>query len=106
MYLRHTTVKKGGRTHTYWRLVRSVRHGRKVKQQLVAHLGELDSEGRARAAALARHMMGTCEPGELFEAPKAAAQALPVRIEQVSEVLLGVRSDQVNDDRLYRASKD
>ena len=27
MYLRHSTVKKDGKTHTYWRLVRSVRSG-------------------------------------------------------------------------------
>jgi hypothetical protein len=30
MYLRHTTLRKNGKTHVYWRLVRSVRHGRKV----------------------------------------------------------------------------
>jgi transposase len=173
MYLRHTTVKKGGKTHTYWRLVRSVRQGRKVKQQVVAHLGELDAEGRAQAAALARHMMGGAEQAELFEAPKMQAETIAVRVDQVRtergrrfgdawlslklwqvlgldefchehmprgreevswatmaailviarlcepsselhiaedwyrksalEDLLGVRSDQVNDDRLYRA---
>ena len=27
MYLRHTTVTKNGKTHTYWRLVRSIRVG-------------------------------------------------------------------------------
>lgn len=31
MYLRHSTVHKDGKTHTYWRLVRSVPQG-KVKQ--------------------------------------------------------------------------
>ena len=30
MYLRHSTVCKRGKTHTYWRLVRSVRKGAKV----------------------------------------------------------------------------
>lgn len=39
MYLRHTTRKKDGKTHVYWQLVRSVRDGRKVVQQAVAHLG-------------------------------------------------------------------
>jgi hypothetical protein len=38
MYLRHTTVNKDGKTHCYWRLVRSVRRGRKVVQETVAHL--------------------------------------------------------------------
>ena len=54
MYLRHTTRVKDGKAHTYWRLVRSVRVGRKVVQQTVAQLGELDAEGRAHARALAR----------------------------------------------------
>ena len=54
MYLRHTTRRKDGKVHKYWRLVRSVRVGRKVVQQTVAQLGELDAEGRARAKALAR----------------------------------------------------
>ena len=43
MYLRHTTHKKNGKTQVYWRLVRSVRHGRKVVQETVAQLGELDA---------------------------------------------------------------
>jgi hypothetical protein len=41
MYLRYTTRKKDGKVHRYWRLVRSVRVGRRVIQQTVAHLGEL-----------------------------------------------------------------
>ena len=49
MYLRHTTVTKNGKTHTYWRLVRSVRVGRKVRQETVAQLGELDAKGRIAA---------------------------------------------------------
>ena len=53
MYLRHTTVRKNGKTHSYWRLVRSVRRGRRVVQETVGQLGELDGQGRARAGALA-----------------------------------------------------
>ena len=45
MYLRHTTIRKNGKVHRYWRLVRSVRVGRRVNQQTVAHLGELDEVG-------------------------------------------------------------
>jgi hypothetical protein len=33
MYLRHTTIRKAGKVHRYWRLVRSVRIGRRVIQQ-------------------------------------------------------------------------
>lgn len=58
-YLRHTTRRKDGNAHTYWRVVRSVRVGRKVIQQTVAHLGELDTKGRTRAKALARTLLGT-----------------------------------------------
>jgi hypothetical protein len=42
-------AREGRQVHTYWRLVRSVRVGRKVVQQTVAQLGELDAEGRAQA---------------------------------------------------------
>ena len=41
MYLRHTTRRKDGKVHRYWRLVRSVRVGGKVVQQTVAQLGEM-----------------------------------------------------------------
>jgi transposase len=70
VYLRHTTRRKDGKSHVYWQLVRSVRRGRKVVQETVAQLGELDSEGRARAQALARSIGGRgCESwqGQLFD---------------------------------------
>lgn len=67
MYLRHSRVRKIGRTHTYWRLVRSVRRNGKVVQETVAQLGELDAQGRAKAKALARQIMGRGEQPELFE---------------------------------------
>ena len=58
MYLRHTTRRKDGKTHVYWRVVRSVRRGRKVVQETVVQLGELDEEGRGRAEELARSISG------------------------------------------------
>jgi hypothetical protein len=51
MYLRHTTVRKDGKTHSYWRLVWWVRRGRKVVQETVAHLGELDGQARTSSPA-------------------------------------------------------
>ena len=65
MYLRHTTLRKDGKVHRYWRLVRSVRVGRKIIQQTVAHLGELDAEGRAQVRALARAITGEPEQDAL-----------------------------------------
>jgi hypothetical protein len=82
MYLRHTTRRKDGKVHTYWRLVRSVRVGRKVVQQTVAHLGELDTQGRARAKALARAITGDREQPDLFEVV-AADETIPIRLKRI-----------------------
>jgi len=81
MYLRHTTVRKQGKTRSYWRLVRSVRRGRKVVQETVAQLGELDAHGRARARALALQIIGRDQQYELFEAEES--EPVAVRLEQV-----------------------
>lgn len=67
MYLRYTTRKKDGKVHRSWRLVRSVRVGRRVIQQTVTHLGELDAAGRLRARALARALIGEPEHADLFD---------------------------------------
>jgi len=83
MYLRHTTRRKDGKVHTYWRLVRSVRVGRKVVQQTVAHLGELDAQGRARAKALARAILGEPEQTDLFTPPGEGEEAIPVRLNRI-----------------------
>jgi transposase len=83
VYLRHSTVRKDGKTHTYWRLVRSVRRGGKVEQQTVAQLGELDAQGRARAQALARQMTGRAEQYELFEDQTPTATSVEVRLDRV-----------------------
>jgi len=85
MYLRHTTRRKDGKTHVYWQLVRSVRRGRKVVQETVAHLGELDAQGRARAAALARGISGTAaalSQRGLFE-EATASSAVAVKLDQI-----------------------
>ena len=85
MYLRHTTRRKDGKTHVYWQLVRSVRHGRKVVQQTVAQLGELDGEGRARAEALARSISGHASAsfqGELLDHAKPTG-SLTIKLDGV-----------------------
>jgi transposase len=78
MYLRHTTVWKNGKSHTYWRLVRSVRVGAKVRQETVAQLGELDAAGRVRARAVAEAIVGIERQPGLFDEP---APAEPVAID-------------------------
>jgi transposase len=82
MYLRHTTRRKDGKVHRYWQLVRSVRIGRKVVQQTVAHLGELDAQGRARAKALARAITGDRDQADLFIA-EDADEAISVRLKRI-----------------------
>jgi transposase len=82
MYLRYTTRKKDGKLHRTWRLVRSVRVGRRVIQQTVAHLGELDEAGRLRARSFARALIGAPEQADLFAAGKGE-QTVGVRLNGV-----------------------
>src|SRR5437763_16912983 len=82
MYLRHTIRKKDGKVHRYWSLVRSVRVGRRVIQQTVAHLGELDERGRIEARGLARRLIGAPEDAQLFE-DGCRDVAVPVRLKGV-----------------------
>ena len=83
MYLRHSIVRKDGKAHTYWRLVRSVRRNGKVIQETVAQLGELDAQGRAKAQALARQITGRGEQRELFEAPAEGESNARVRLDRL-----------------------
>src|SRR5216683_1018858 len=82
MYLRHTTRRKDGKVHRYWQLVRSVRIGRKVVQQTVAYLGELDAQGRARAKALARAFTGDAVQSDLFT-PTEIDEGIPDRLDRI-----------------------
>src|SRR6195256_4342722 len=82
MYLRHTTIRKNGKVHRYWRLVRSVRVGRRIIQQTVAHLGELDERGRIEARGLARHLIGVPEDAQLFD-DGIRDVAVPVRLKGI-----------------------
>jgi transposase len=82
MYLRHTIRKKDGKVHRYWCLVRSVRVGRRVIQQTVAHLGELDEHGRIEARALAHRLIGVPEQAQLFD-DGSEHLTVPVRLKGI-----------------------
>jgi transposase len=82
MYLRHTTIRKDGKVHRYWRLVRSVRVGRRVIQQTVAQLGELDEHGWIEARALARRLIGAPEQTALFD-DGSEHLTVPVRLKGI-----------------------
>jgi transposase len=58
MYLRHDTKRTKSGKRTYWTLVRSVRRGSRVVQEVVANLGRLDPGEVREAAAIARHFLG------------------------------------------------
>jgi transposase len=82
MYRRHSTITKNGKTHTYWRVVRSVRVGRKVRQETVAQLGELDAKGRIAARHLADSLVGVDRQPGLFdeELPAEPVTVVPSRL--------------------------
>jgi transposase len=82
MYLRYTIRKKDGKVHRYWRLVQSVRLGRRVIQRTVAQLGELDEHGRLAARSLARRLIGTPEEAGLFDDGRPD-WAVPVRLKGI-----------------------
>ena len=82
MYLRHVIRKKDGKVHRYWCLVRSVRVGRRVIQQTVAHLGELDEQGRIEARALAHRLIGAPEQAQLFR-DGTEQLTVPVRLKGI-----------------------
>jgi hypothetical protein len=82
MYLRHTTRKKDGKVHRCWSLVRSVRVGRRVIQQTVAHLGELDKQGRLAARALSARLIGAPEQAPLFD-DDSEHLTVPVRLKGI-----------------------
>jgi len=83
MYLRHTTIRKDGKVHRYWRLVRSVRVGRRVIQQVVAHLGELDEHGRVGGRVRwARRLIGAPEQARLFD-DGSEHLTVPVRLKGI-----------------------
>ena len=60
MYLRYTTRKKDGKVHRYWRLVRSVRVGRRVIHRFPRPRGQNHGE------AYDPHGCGDCR-SDLFD---------------------------------------
>jgi transposase len=83
LYLRHTIRRKGGREHTYWQLVRAVRRGGKVVQEVVAQLGELNAQARGQARLLAAQITGGAMQGQLFEPLPQWHTPVAVRTDQV-----------------------
>ena len=63
--------------------MRSVRNGKKVRQETVAYLGELDAKGRAKASAVAKHFLGKRNDQlDLFE-DRSSLDSVPVNLKKV-----------------------
>src|SRR3990172_8370874 len=72
MYLRHSTVRKDGKTHTYWRLVRSVRRNGKGGKRARRSSGRAGRGGPAPRAATGATDQGTGGPGRSVRASDAS----------------------------------
>ncbi len=85
MYLRHKRIRKNGKVHTYWSLVRSVRVGRKVRQQVVAQLGKLNTKERAQAETFADHVTGRrCRPSLFEPSDVAGDEVAEIRLKGIT----------------------
>jgi transposase len=99
MFLRRLRVRKNGKTHGYWALVKSVRTARGPRQELVSYLGELSATEQHEYARV-RRIVAEAEPaqGELFDpaAPpewvKVDARRVKVgRVRQFGGAWLGLK---------------
>jgi len=86
VYIRPSVVRKGGKTYSYFRLVRSVRRNGKVVQATVAQLGALDARGRREAQALAQRICGVRvdQQRSFFELPDCSEpQSVALRLDRL-----------------------
>lgn len=94
MYLRPIWTKQ----KPYWALVKSVRCGKKVRQEVVAYLGALHKKDRSRARALAQKLGLKSDSAGLFD-PPLTEDITPIRLKgialerarQFGNVYLGIK---------------
>lgn len=79
MYLRPIWTKR----KPYWALVKSVRQGKKVRQEVVAYLGALPKVEQSRARALAQRLGLKAETPGLFDPPLGDA-VIPIRLKGIT----------------------
>ena len=74
MFLKRISVRKNGKRHTYWALVKSVRTPRGPRHQVVSYLGELEPGERAAWANVGRVVKRPRQTQRgLFDAPVPSA---------------------------------
>jgi len=70
MFLKRLERRKGGKQHTYWALVESIRTERGSRHRVVAYLGELTKRERSGWARLDQRLNGKGRPQpSLFDPP-------------------------------------
>ncbi len=89
MFLRRYEKRKGGKRHTYWALVESVRTARGSRQKVVAYLGELKKSERNGWAQLGRRMARKERPSPtLFDPPHYSEPENDVELVRIKGVQL------------------
>ena len=83
MFLRRVRVRKNGKAHSYWALVKSVRTPRGPRQELVSYLGELTPTEQTEYARV-RRVVAEAGPvqKDLFD-PKAGPEWVQVDVRRV-----------------------
>ncbi len=81
MFLKPAHITKGGKKHTYWKLVESYRTPRGPRHRTVAYLGELGASERGGWARLGRSVGNRPEPAYPLFAQSEAKEPVPTTVE-------------------------
>jgi len=96
MFLRATTRKKDGKTHRYWRLVENVGWDGASSSARLRNSVSSMVKGAFAPRALARHLIGSPEQGQLFDDGHAditvPARLKGIRVERAEPLRLPGRS--------------
>ena len=94
MFLKRISIRKNGKRHTYWALVKSVRTPRGPRHQVVSYLGELQPGEKAVWAKVGR-IAKRPQPAQLglFETP-GPPDPVP---EKVEVLVRGARVERTRD---------
>jgi transposase len=93
MFLKRITIPKGGKKHTYWALMESVRTEKGPRHRTVAYLGELKRSERAGWAKVGQFLDGIQPELKLFNKDPELEKVVP------SEVQVKVRGVHVGGSR-------
>jgi transposase len=91
MFLKAKSVRKHGKTHTYWALVKSVRTARGPRHRTVAYLGELHPSQKSGWACLGRSPDDLPQPMPSLWDPDPSQEPVP---EVVEVQVRGVRVER------------